>query len=141
MKQQVVLQLVNFLWNTILGEYYSKSEIIKIISEPSQLLFAAAEYGNFGFLSELISAYPSLIWEVDNRRRSIIHIAVMHRHASIYNLIHEMGSERDIIVTIDDNTNKNTLLHLAAKLAPPGRLELVSGAAFQMCLELLWFEV
>ena len=44
------------------------------------------------------------------------------------------------IVTYEDY-DRNTLLHLAAKLAPEAQLELVCGAAFQMCLELLWFEV
>ncbi|XP_028807353.1 uncharacterized protein LOC114762070 [Neltuma alba] len=34
----------------------------------------------------------------------------------------------------------NNILHLAAKLSPADRLELVSGAAFQMKFELLWFE-
>ncbi|XP_061343690.1 uncharacterized protein LOC133289711 [Gastrolobium bilobum] len=139
MKQDVVLQLVKFLWTTILCKENSKSEILSLIREPCQLLFDAAEVGNFGFLSELISAYPSLIWEVDKRNHSIIHTAVLNRHASIFNLIHEIGSSKDIIVTYKGK-HDNTLLHLAAKLAPPGRLQLVSGAAFQMCLEIVWFE-
>nr|KYP34686.1 Ankyrin-2 [Cajanus cajan] len=138
MKQHVFFQLVNFLWNTIL-RHKDFSESIKIISEPSQLLFDAAEVGNFGFLSEFISAHPSLIWEVDNQNQSIIHTAVSHRHASIFNLVHEIGSHKDIIVTYIVE-GSNTLLHLAAKLAPQGQLELVSGAAFQMSLELIWFE-
>lgn len=141
MKQHVFLQLVNFLWNTLLENIDSKSKILDIISEPSHLLFDAAEVGNFGFLSELISAYPSLIWEVDSRNRSIIHTAVLNRHASIYNLIHEIGSIKDIIVTFAGEEDENTLLHLAAKLAPPSQLELVSGAAFQMSHEISWFEV
>ncbi|OIV95571.1 hypothetical protein TanjilG_30538 [Lupinus angustifolius] len=140
MKQHVILQLVNFLWKTILSKKHSKKEIRDMISEPSQLLFDAAEVGNFGFLSELISAYPSLIWEVDNKNRSLIHIAVLHRHASIFNLIHEIGTQKDIIVTYEEDIKKNTLLHLAAKLAPPSQLQLVSGAAFQMSVEISWFE-
>jgi hypothetical protein len=48
---------------------------------------------------------------------------------------------KGIIVTYEDGDERNTILHMAAKLAPPGQLELVSGAAFQMCVELLWFEV
>ncbi|KEH37402.1 uncharacterized protein [Medicago truncatula] len=114
MKSHIVFQLVKFLWTTILEKHYSsKVELNKIINEPSQVIFDAAEVGNFGFLSELISVYPSLIWDVDSKNRTILHIAVLHR---------------------------NTLLHLAAKLAPQVQLELVSGSAFQMCLELLWFE-
>ncbi|RZB90710.1 uncharacterized protein LOC114367277 [Glycine soja] len=138
MKKHVIFQLVKFLWETILREKTLK-EAIKIISEPSQLLFDAAEVGNFGFLSELISAHPSLIWEVDDKKQSIIHTAVSHRHASIFNVVHEIGSIKDIIVEGFVKGN-NTLLHLAAKLAPSDRLELVSGAAFQMSHELIWFE-
>lgn len=128
MKQHVYLQLVNFLWNTILDNIESRRDIIAIISQPSQLLFDAAKVGNFGFLSELISSYPTLIWEVDSENRSIIHTAVLNRHASIYNLIHEIESIKDIIVTFVGKNDKNTLLHLAAKLAPPSQLESVSGA-------------
>ncbi|RYR13525.1 hypothetical protein Ahy_B04g070474 isoform H [Arachis hypogaea] len=117
-------------------------EIFETLSNPFQLLFAAVEVGNFGFLSEILSAYPDLIRTKDNSTdQTIIHKAVMHRHASIFNLIHEIGSLKDTIVTMMD-TEGNTLLHLAAKRAPPQRqLELVSGAAFQMCLELVWFKV
>ncbi|KAK7411653.1 hypothetical protein VNO78_03088 [Psophocarpus tetragonolobus] len=150
MKQQVIFQLVNFLWKTILRRK-DLLEAIRIISEPSQVLFDAAEEGNFGFLSELISAHPSLIWQVDNKTQSIIHTAVSYRHASIFNLVHEIGSIKDLIVSyivkehnppsfFRPKSKNNTILHLAAKLAPPNRLELVSGAALQMCLEIIWFE-
>ncbi|KAK7303883.1 hypothetical protein RJT34_14801 [Clitoria ternatea] len=139
MKKHVVLQLVKCLWTTIIHKRNSR-QIVEFISNPYPLLFDAARVGNFGFLSELISAYPSLMWQVDSRDRSIIHIAVLYRHASIYNLIHEIGSLKDIIVTFVGTEDRNTLLHLAAKLAPPGQLELISGAAFQMSLEILWFK-
>jgi len=81
-----------------------------------------------------------MIWEVNSKNQTILHIAVLHRHASIFNLMHQIGHIKGIIVTYEDDEG-NTLLHLAAKLAPRGQLELVSGAAFQMCVELLWFEV
>lgn len=71
-----MFQLVNFLWKKIL-QHKDHSEAMRIISEPSQLLYDAAEVGNFGFLSELISAYPAqIIWEVDDKGQSIIHTAV-----------------------------------------------------------------
>ncbi|XP_027338321.1 uncharacterized protein LOC113852284 [Abrus precatorius] len=138
-KQHVVFQMVKFLWTTILRKKNSKEEIMGIIREPSPVLFDAADVGNIWFLSELISAYPTLIWEVDNRDRSIIHTAVSERHANIFNIIHEIGPTKEIIVTyfVED---RNTLLHLAAQMAPTSQLELVSGAALQMCLELIWFE-
>ncbi|XP_008229300.2 PREDICTED: uncharacterized protein LOC103328663 isoform X3 [Prunus mume] len=63
----------------------------------------------------------------------------LYRHASIFNLVHETGSIKDIIVTYTDDENNN-ILHLAAKLAPQNQLNLVSGAALQMQRELVWFE-
>ncbi|KAG2398531.1 uncharacterized protein HKW66_Vig0089880 [Vigna angularis] len=151
MKKVVTLQLVKYLWEKILLKK-KISEVTPIISEPYQALFDAAVVGNFGFLSELISAYPNLIWEENEEKHTIIHTAVSHRHADIFNLIHEIDSQKDLIVTCMVNLShpspsspseavmtNNTLLHLAAKLAP-SRQELVTGAAFQMCLEKRWFE-
>lgn len=141
LKQTLVLQLVGRLWEEILNLTESVLEMRTIISYPSQLLFDAAEVGNFDFLAQLIGSYPDLIWELDDNFRSIIHIAVLHRHATIFNLIHDLFLIKDIIVTYTDVNDGNNLLHLAAKLAPPNRLQLVSGAAFQMKYELLWFKV
>ncbi|KAJ7969320.1 Ankyrin repeat-containing protein [Quillaja saponaria] len=132
------LQLVRHLWCHIL--YRVDSELKTVISKPSHLLFTAAKVGNVEFLAELLSYCPDLIWEVDNKNRSIIHIAVLYRHAGIFNLIHELGSIKEIIVAFVDDDDKNNLLHLAAKLAPADQLNLISGAALQMQLELLWFE-
>ena len=70
----VTFQFVNFLWKTIL-RCKGFTEALEIISEPYQALHDAAQVGNFGFLSELISAYPTLIWEIDNKNHSIIHTA------------------------------------------------------------------
>lgn len=114
MRNPVVFQLVEFLWTTILVGQYSKLELNEIINQYSQL----------------ISVYPSMI----------LRIAVLHRHVGIFNLVHQIAHMKGITLTYEDD-ERNTLLHLAAKLAPRGHLELVSGAPFQMCLEILWFEV
>ncbi|KAF7801358.1 ankyrin repeat-containing protein NPR4-like isoform X2 [Senna tora] len=138
LKQTQLLDLVRCLWKAFLT--LDDGEIMDTIRQPSQVLFNAVEVGNFEFVAELMSTYPDLIWEVDERNRSIIHIAVLHRHASIFNLIHDIGPVKDFIVTFMDEQDNSNLLHLAAKLAPPDRLNIVSGAAFQMMFELLWFE-
>lgn len=110
------------------------------LSKPSHVIFIAAEVGNFEFLSLVLSTYPELIWELDTKDRSIIHIAVLHRHASVFNLIHEIGPIKEFILTFKDDEGNN-LLHYAAKQATPDQLNMVSGAALQMMLELSWFEV
>ncbi|XP_062016267.1 ankyrin repeat-containing protein At5g02620-like isoform X1 [Rosa rugosa] len=131
------LQLVQRLWEEILKDEHE--EVMRLIKYPSNLLFDAAELGNYEFLAALMSSYPELVWETDEKNRTIIHVAVLHRHASIFNLVHEIGSIKDVIVTYEDDQGNN-IVHMAAKLAPQNQLNLVSGVALQMHRELVWFE-
>ncbi|KAK7345139.1 hypothetical protein VNO77_15624 [Canavalia gladiata] len=136
-KEPTILKLIKRMWDILLS--LDDSAMMDAITEPSKITFIAAEVGNFEFLSVIMSTYPDLIWELDAMDRSIIHVAVLHRHASIFNLVHEIGPIKDFILTFADD-NDNNLLHCAAKLALPDRLNIVSGAALQMMLELSWFE-
>ncbi|XP_061374513.1 ankyrin repeat-containing protein ITN1-like [Gastrolobium bilobum] len=136
-KDASILELIKRMWGIFL--LLDDSEMMQNTREPSQVTFIAAEVGNFEFLSVVMSTYPDLIWEQNTMDQSIIHIAALHRHASIFNLIHEIGATRDFILTFTDE-KENNLLHCVAKLAPPDRLNIVSGAALQMMLELHWFE-
>ncbi|CAJ2637742.1 unnamed protein product [Trifolium pratense] len=133
-----ILKLIRKMWDKYL--FLDDIEMKKIMSEPDQVTFIAAEVGNFEFLSVVTSTYPDLIWEQNNEGQSIIYIAILHRHANIFNLIHEIGAFKDFITSFVDDNNNN-FLHSVAKLAPPDRLNIVSGAALQMMLELSWFEV
>ncbi|KAJ0018072.1 hypothetical protein Pint_12307 [Pistacia integerrima] len=63
----------------------------------------------------------------------------MNRHKDIFKLIHEMGTLKDLIVASKDKKDNN-ILHSAGMLAPPDRLNVVSGAALQLQRELLWFK-
>ncbi|RVW59674.1 hypothetical protein CK203_101049 [Vitis vinifera] len=83
------------------------SEISDLIRRPSPLLLVAAELGNTVFLTELVGSYPDLIWEADNDNRTIFHIAVLHRRESIFNLIYEIGSMKDLIVPYKDDNDNN----------------------------------
>ncbi|KAK7854810.1 ankyrin repeat-containing protein itn1 [Quercus suber] len=107
--------------------------------ELSQSLFAAAEVGNVEFLIELIRFDLELALKTDQTNRSIFHIAVKERHESIFSLLHEIGSFKDLIVENITNGGNN-MLHLAAKLAPQQKLNAISGAALQLQQELLWFK-
>ncbi|KAK1432570.1 hypothetical protein QVD17_09467 [Tagetes erecta] len=106
----------------------------------SRILFVAAEMGNTTFIVELIRLYPDLIWKVNDNNQTIFHIAVRHRHESIYNLLYEIGSMKDLITPIKDENDNNNMLHLVGKSAKRKRLQDVSGVALQMQRELLWFE-
>jgi hypothetical protein len=137
MRDAPILKLIRKMWDKYL--FLDDLEMKEIMREPYQVTFIAAEVGNFEFLSIVMSTYPDLIWELNNMGQSIIYIAILHRHANIFNLIHEIGPFKDFITAfVDDDINN--FLHSVAKLAPPDRLNIVSGAALQMMLELSWFE-
>lgn len=137
MRDSPMLKLIRRIWEKFLT--LDDEEMMEVMREPSQVTIIAAEVGNFEFLSVIMSTYPNLLWELSNKGQSIIHIAVFNRHASIFNLIHEIRSLKDCINGFLDD-GENNLLHSAAMLAPPDRLNIVSGAALQMMLELSWFE-
>ncbi|KAL4561460.1 hypothetical protein LXL04_033626 [Taraxacum kok-saghyz] len=105
----------------------------------SRVLFVAAEMGNTEFLVELIRQYPDLIWKTNENDQTIFHVAISHRHEGIYNLLHEIGSMKDMITPMKDQKGNN-MLHLVGKCAKKKRLQVISGVALQMQRELLWFK-
>ncbi|XP_059657293.1 ankyrin repeat-containing protein At5g02620-like isoform X1 [Cornus florida] len=131
------LKLLKCLWEQAL--LLDLSHMGDLLRSPSRPLFVAVEFGNFEFIVELMRSYPDLIWKVDEQSRSIFHIAVMHRQEKIFKLIYGIGAHKDLISAYKD-PNGNNMLHLAGKLAPSNRLNIVSGAALQMQRELLWFK-
>ncbi|KAF5742367.1 ankyrin repeat-containing protein [Tripterygium wilfordii] len=132
------LGLVKLLWEQVL--LLDDAQVTEIITSPSNPLFTAAELGILEFITELIPSYPGLIWKVNEQSQSIFHIAVLQRQEKVFNLIHEIGAHKDMITSYKGINNHN-ILHLAGKLAPMDRLNIVSGAALQMQRELLWFKV
>ncbi|KAM5552367.1 hypothetical protein ABKV19_026960 [Rosa sericea] len=131
------IQLLKFLWETVVWQH--DWMVLDVIRRPSHALFIATKMGNFEFVAELLHSYPDLIWETDEKHRSLFHIAVMFHDTSFFNLLNQLGVYKDFIVSFKDDENNN-ILHLAAKLAPPNQLGAVPGPAFQMQRELLWFK-
>ncbi|XP_059434765.1 ankyrin repeat-containing protein At5g02620-like [Corylus avellana] len=135
--QMLAHELVKLLWSEVL--LLPKDQFSNLVENHSTLLFEAAELGNVDYLIILIRTYPDLIWRVDKKKRSIFHIAVKFRQENVFNLIYEIGSIKGMIAQEID-TDDNTMLHLAGRLAPLERLNIISGAALQMQRELLWFK-
>ncbi|KAD2804952.1 hypothetical protein E3N88_38329 [Mikania micrantha] len=103
------------------------------------ILGVAAKMGNTIFLVELIRTYPALMVLQNNDGLTIFHIAVMHRHQDIYNLLYEVGSiHRNDICRLSDNSGNN-MLHLVGKTSKE-RAAKTSGASLLMQRELLWFK-
>ncbi|XP_076916389.1 uncharacterized protein LOC143576084, partial [Bidens hawaiensis] len=106
---------------------------------PSRVLFVAAKKGNIHFITELIRLYPDAIWKIDDKGKTIFHLAIKRRHAKIYNLLYEIGAMKDLITSIKDISGNN-MLHMVSKSGKQTRFQEVSGVALQMQRELLWFK-
>ncbi|KAL1208823.1 hypothetical protein V5N11_010502 [Cardamine amara subsp. amara] len=132
-------QLVEELWNVIVP--LPVNEVSILLGSPSRLLFDAAQSGNVELLVILFRSYPDLIWKVDDKNRSLFHIAAINRHENIFNIIYELGTFKDLLAAYREKESENNLLHLVACLPPISRLQVVSGAALQMQRELLWFKI
>ncbi|KAL2926548.1 Ankyrin repeat-containing protein ITN1 [Bienertia sinuspersici] len=110
-ESQLAIQLTQKLWNEIIK--LKEEDISNLIVYPWRLLFVATKLG-----------------KVDENRRTIFHIAIIHRHEEIFRLIYEIGAIKDLIATFKDD-HGNNMLHLASKLAPPHRLNSVSAGGRQ----------
>ncbi|KAJ9559404.1 hypothetical protein OSB04_014018 [Centaurea solstitialis] len=147
-RESVATELLRRIWKNISSRpSFEIDEILKgpIVTDkdekatyPFKILYVAAQLGNTSFLVELIRACPDITFTENDDWSTIFHTAVSYRHESIYNLLYEMGSVHDIVSAVKDD-HKNNMLHLAG-MKPKSPLEDVSGAAFQMQRELLWFE-
>jgi len=100
-------ELLESLWKQVLER--PNAEILKLITEPSVVLFDAAKSGNDEFLAVLLRKYPDLLWDVDDNGRSVFHVAVVHQQEHIFNLIYNIGTMKDYIVGNDDMDGNNML--------------------------------
>ncbi|KAJ9672634.1 hypothetical protein PVL29_026027 [Vitis rotundifolia] len=128
----LTLQLLNHLCTEVLkdprvGEIFRQSFI------------TGAKYGIPEILEEIIKSYPFALEYLDE---DVLKLAVLNRYEKIFNLICVAGMHRQLIIRTrgTGDSNKDNILHLAGKLAPPHQLSLVSGAALQMQRELHWFK-
>lgn len=87
-----------------------------------------------------MSFFPNAIWSANEDGHNIIQYAVINRSEDVYNLLYQMSEHKNIYRTIKDPFGNN-LLHLAARLAPPNKLNPISGAALQIQRELQWYKV
>jgi hypothetical protein len=121
--------------------YKSDVENLRENEVISQQLLVAAKVGNVEFLIEVIRMNINLLLIVDKNSRSIFHIAVEERHKSIFNILNELGSIKDLILQSRTKDDQNNILHLVAKSASQHKLNAISGAALQMQQEFLWYKV
>ncbi|KAH7834880.1 hypothetical protein Vadar_020588 [Vaccinium darrowii] len=99
----------------------------------------ATRLGIHEVVEEIVESVPKLACARDPDNRSLFQRAVIERHENIFNLIYQMSDHKHS-VTMDIDESGSNILHLAGRLAPLEKLNLVSGAALQMQRELQWFK-
>ncbi|KAK4270694.1 hypothetical protein QN277_019471 [Acacia crassicarpa] len=112
---------------------------LKVLREDEELAFERDSPNNETVLHILARKTLSSTCKSQLYRKRLMK-SFLRRYADIFNVIHDIGPIKDFIVAFEDDELKDNLLHMAARLAPSDRLNTVSGAAFQMTHELLWFE-
>lgn len=102
----------------------------------------AVKYGTYELIEECIVTYPGIIW-YDVGGFYLFLAAIKERQERVYNLVHQMSRHKIFAATHLDSAENDydNPLHVAARLAPSHRLNVVTGAALQMQRELQWFEV
>ncbi|CAI9271304.1 unnamed protein product [Lactuca saligna] len=102
-------------------------------------ILEAARQNSYEVVQRIVYFFPSAIMSANEDGHNVIQYAVINRSEKVYNLLYEMSEHRNIYRTIKDSSGNN-LLHLAARLAPSNKLNLISRAALQIQRELLWFK-
>ncbi|KAF2304103.1 hypothetical protein GH714_027233 [Hevea brasiliensis] len=128
------LQLTKCLCTEIACLDYEKASMM--LRRPFLL---AAELGIYEIMEEIMESFPHAIWFSDNENHNLFHIAVMNRQENVLNLLYQISDYKHRLLVSEDIFGNN-ILHLAGKLAPQHRLNLISGAALQMQYELRWFK-
>lgn len=98
----------------------------------------AVTHGTHEIIEECIRNYPGLVW-YDVQGFYLFLAAIKHRQEKVYNLVYQMSGHKVFAAT--EKINEENALHIAGKLAPQHRLNIVTGAALQMQRELQWFKV
>lgn len=117
-------------------ESLNDREVDSFVSRP---LLEAAHYGTYELVEIIVRRFPSLAYYYDRDHKNIFHIAIENRCENVFSLVYQMSQHRHQLMISTDSSD-NTMLHLAGKLAPQNKLNLVSGPALQMQRELQWFK-
>ncbi|KAG8362811.1 hypothetical protein BUALT_BualtUnG0035400 [Buddleja alternifolia] len=118
-------------------ESLTESEIWDIYYDA---MILASDQGIHEVIEVIVNTFPqAILCHNPDTNHTIFHIAAKNRCENVYNLVYQMSAKKNNFATTWDKSC-NSLLHLCATLAPPHKLNLVSGAALQMQRELQWFK-
>jgi len=110
-----------------------------ISAQLSKAMFNAAKSGNTNILTLLLEDYPDMLFEVNSRKQSLLHIAILHRQKYIYRLILEKDVEKVMTKLVD--SKGNNVLHLAGEMKQAEKQSKLSTHHVLMNSEEKWFQV
>ncbi|GKC32686.1 ankyrin repeat-containing domain, PGG domain protein [Tanacetum coccineum] len=97
-------------------------------------------YNIYELIEECILAYLGIIW-YRFEGFNLFHLAIKERQVQVFNLVYQMSSYKTFAASELHEEEQENALRIAAKLAQPHRLNIVTGAALQMKCELRWIKV
>ncbi|GMP36876.1 hypothetical protein CsSME_00008838 [Camellia sinensis var. sinensis] len=124
------IQLVKSLCEKIRSS--NDSKVIDLICKD--VILMATRYGIHEVVEEVVQSFPQAIWYLDKDHYNIFGLAVIYHCENVFNLIYQMSGHKQAMMFMTDK-NGNNMLHLAGRVAPFDKLNLVPGAALQMQLE------
>ncbi|XP_042752314.1 uncharacterized protein LOC128127077 isoform X2 [Lactuca sativa] len=130
------IKLLNHVCSSIHDNYQPISEHHRYYKDP---IFEATRQNAYEVVQQIVLRFPNAIWSANEDGHNIVQYAVINRSENVYNVLYQMNKHKNTYKTIKD-PSQNNLLHLAARLAPASRLNLISGAALQVQHELKWFK-
>ncbi|XP_026419332.1 ankyrin repeat-containing protein ITN1-like isoform X2 [Papaver somniferum] len=137
LKSYIVLELVNLVFEEI--TLMPREEMFQFFL-GSNFLKTAAKNGSVGIIKMCIATYPDQLW-LPREGRNIFQIAVENRQEKIFNYSYEhMNADEKILTTHIVESNGGNILHVAAKIAPPSRLNIYTSPVVQMQSEIIWFK-
>ncbi|MED6173889.1 hypothetical protein PIB30_063918 [Stylosanthes scabra] len=102
----------------------------------SNAMFDAAKLGNDMVLECIFRFNPNLFTKVNRDGQSLLHVAILYRQASIYQLIMSKSVYKNAMLQVVDNDGNN-VLHLAGRLVAEERFR---SMVLLMCSEERWFK-
>ncbi|KAI3716441.1 hypothetical protein L1987_67321 [Smallanthus sonchifolius] len=100
---------------------------------------AAVQHGTPEVIDECIVTYPDIIWYTEKGFHLSLE-AITQRQEQVYSILFQSDVHKAAQATLMDKDEKENSLHKAAKLAPPHRIIVSTGAALQMQRELQWYK-
>ncbi|KAI3832004.1 hypothetical protein MKX03_006378 [Papaver bracteatum] len=118
-----ILARISQMPNSDISDFFAKFDILRKFTKS----------GISEFIVECLQTFP-----FETNKQDILKIAVQQRNGNIFKLIYGMNIDQKLLSFQDKSGN--TILHMAAKLAPLSHLKKFGGEVFQMQQELRWFK-